>query len=506
MLENDTIRNPSLLESKSAPNDIGEASGGIDYSIMLDSKNPVPDLKTVGGKVKVFSKMKSNSTISGILLAFTSICQTPKVIVNENKDDPDRERAESRAKFLEQCLDDMQTPFSDVRGEILDMIAMGFKVMVPQFKARTGYDPDISFNSKYKDGKIGWKNFKPIDPETIEKWNTPEGGGYLGLTGITQRISRNGKEIRIPRNRMLVFRTSASNNSPIGRSLLEGAYDDWVDLVDANKIQMTGLRRSLEGIPFARIHTELASKSQNSPSIRSAIEAAKKTVRDLDAKRDNGFVLPADRDDGGNLLVDVRMMGAADGGGNTRIQDAKIVIDAKEQTIARSMLAQFMTIQGKGGSYALSKTQSEVFVNSLKGYMTQTEGVMNNEAIPRLFAINGEGVNGDDHYLPTIHFSEFIRDDITEFFGALQKAIEGGVFEVTPQIQKKAGQVLGIDISGQKEALSERKDRQRELSNTQQSGGINDELSVLDGVGGGGIPDTKSSDITDEGLKEILEA
>ena len=46
-------------------------------------------------------------------IAAASLCQTPKLIINENPDDPDRERATKRAKFLEECLEDMQTPFSN---------------------------------------------------------------------------------------------------------------------------------------------------------------------------------------------------------------------------------------------------------------------------------------------------------------------------------------------------------------------------------------------------------
>ena len=123
----------------------------------------------------------------------------------------------------------MQTPFSDVVGEILDMLALGFKVMVPQFKARTGYDNNPNFNSRYYDGKIGWKSFMPVDPETIFKWNSPRGTGYLGLTGITQLAPYTAEEIEIPRSRMLLFRTTASNNDPTGKSLLEGAYLDWLN-------------------------------------------------------------------------------------------------------------------------------------------------------------------------------------------------------------------------------------------------------------------------------------
>ena len=498
------LNNESLIEAPAlckgeVPEQVGDSDGYVDYTLYRDDRMPIPSLKSISGKVKVFNEMQINSTISGIILAFKSLCQTPKVIINENADDPDRERSAKRAKFLRECMDDMQTPFSDVVAEILDMLSMGFKVMVPQFKARTGYDNNCSFNSRYHDGKIGWKNFTPIKPETIEKWNSPTGGGFLELTGITQRDA-NGQDVPIPRSRMLLFRTTSSNNDPTGKSILEGAYLDWIDLVDANKIQMTGLRRSLEGIPYARIHSAEAAKN-NQASI-AAVRATKAAVLNLDARKDEAFILPADRDEKGNLLYEVRMMGSSDGGGNSKIQDAKIIIDQKEQSISRSMLAQFMTIQGKGGSYALSKNQSEVFINSLKGYMTQIEGIFNNEAIPKLFSVNREGTSKNDHFLPRISFSEFVKDDITEFFGALQKSIEMGVFEVTEQIQKKAAQVLNIDNTGQSELLKKRQDAKEKLQQQGVDDGVNsDAPDIADPKD---IPDTNSDDITDETLKGIL--
>lgn len=500
---------PPPVNEGGVPEDRGEANGYVDCSLYLDRRMPIPSLKTISGKIKVFNMMRMNSTVSGILLAFKSLCQTPKLLVNENPDDPNRERAKKRAKFLQECLNDMQTPFSDVVGEILDMLDMGFKIMIPQFKARTGYDTDPNFNSRYYDGKIGWKSFMPIDPETIEKWNTPRGGGYLALTGITQRVPETAEQLQIPRSRMLLFRTISSNNDPTGKSLLEGAYLDWVDLVDANKIQMTGLRRSLEGIPYARIHSKMAADAKNNESARAAIKAVKKAVINLDARKDEGFILPADRDETGNLLAEVRIMGNSEGGGNSKIQDAKIIIDSKEQSIARSMLAQFMTLQGKGGSYALSKNQSEVFINSLKGYMIQIEGIMNNEAIPRLFAANKEGVKKNDHYLPHISFSEFIKDDVTEFFTALQKSIEMGVFDVTPQIQNKAAQVLGVDPSGQEELLLKRQKEKEEMKeqakkSQEQANADTQQEEATGPETDSETPDTKASDITDNNLKNII--
>lgn len=500
------IKNPNLSSLESSPEDVGKASGDIYSHMILDTRNKIPTLKSVAGKVEAFASMKTNSTISGILLAFRAICQTTREMVNENPDDPDKERAKQRAKFLESCLKDMQTPFSDVVGEILNMIPMGFQVMVPQFKARTGYDNDPSFNSKNHDGKLGWKNFTPIDPETIEGWNSPEGGGYLKLTGITQRLQYSGNIMTIPRNRLMIFRAGACGNSPIGKSILEGAYKDWVDLEEAGVIQMVGLRRNLIGIPYVLIHSKIAAKAATDPSARAAIQASKDAVRNLDNTKDLAFVGISDRDERGHKLIEVGLMGSQEGGGNTKIQDAKIIIDAKEQTIARSMLAQFMTIQGKGGSYALSKTQSEVFINSLKMYMNQIADIMNLEAIPRLFAANGEGISKDDNYLPTLSFSDFIKEDVEEFFSAIKEAVETGIFEVTPQIQKKAGQVVGVDITGQEEGLSKRKAELEDLKRKAEEEEQNSEGSEPDGlVSDEDVPETKKEDIKDSTLLSIIE-
>ena len=502
--DTDPVVNRAITEGV-VPTDTGESTGYVDCSLYLDERQPIPTLKSISGKIRTFNLMKNNSTISGILLAFKSLCQTPKLTINMNPNDPDQERAKNRADFLTSCMADMQTPESDVRSEILDMIEIGFKVMVPQFKARTGYDRNPSFNSRYNDGRIGWKNFTPIDPETIYEWVAPEGSGYLGLTGITQRKSFGTQYERIARNRMLLFRTTASNNDPTGKSILEGAYTDWLDLVDANKIQMVGLRRSLEGIPYARIHSKMAKEAKSNPTSAAAIASIKKAVQNIDSRKDTAFILPADRDESGNLLAEVRIMGASDGGGNSKIQDAKIIIDSKEQSIARSMLAQFMTIQGRGGSYALSRNQSEVFINSLRGYLAQIEGIINNEAIPRLFAINGEGTSSDDFYLPTISYSEFIRDDINEFFTGLQKSIEAGVFAPTVQIQKKAAQVLGVDSSGQDVLLEERREAQRNMQDslTQIPPTVANVAVGTDGEDDIDVPDTNLSDV-DSTLQGIL--
>lgn len=491
------INNPPIEEGM-VPEQVGESDGSIYYKLHSDSKNPVPELRTVEGRVRTYKAMSTNSTIGGILLAFKSLCKTAKFTVDQDPDDPQETRAKDRATFLNECIKDMQTPFIDVVSEILEMLDMGFKVMVPQFKARTGQDRDPNYNSRYHDGKVGWKSFMPIDPETIQEWVTPNGEGYLGLTGITQMSSSTGKWLTIPRNRMLLFRTTSINNDPTGKSILASCVKDWVRLEDAEQIQMTGLRRSLEGIPYARIHTQLAKDAQNNATARAAIQAAKKAVMDIDSRKDNGFILPADRDENGHLKVEVKMIGSQEGGGNTRIQDAKLVIEDKQHSIARSMLAQFMTIQGKGGSYALSKNQSEIFISSLQGYMTQIEEVLNNEAIPRLFAANGEGLTNEDRYLPTIKFSKFVKEDISEFFSALQQSVEMGLFEVTEQIQKKAGEMLNIDTTGQSELLEKRRAKKEAMED------LGSEEEVGGSPNGGDIPETDPDSITDENLNSII--
>lgn len=490
------------------PSEIAENSGGLDYSLLTDDRTPISELKTISGKVKTFAEMSTNSTIAGILLAFKSMCMTVKFSVEENKKDPDKKRAKENAEYVQECLDDMQTSFSEVMGEILEMIGMGFKVIIPQFKLRSGFDFNANFNSKHNDGKVAWKNFLPIKPNSIFKWNGPEGSGYLGLTGITQQIARNGTYVQIPRNRLLIFRNSSSDNSPIGKSILEGAYKDWVKLIQVIEIQMIGLRRSLEGVPYGLISTDMMASDRKGD--QDGVRAVQAAVRNLDATLDRGFLLPGDRDDQGHLKCEVRMMGAQEGGGNTKIQDAQVIIDAKEQTIARSMLAQFMTISGKGGSYALSKNQSDVFVNSLKGSMDQIAGVMNNEAIPRLFALQDQMFGTKTEYMPRLVFSDFIKEDATEFFASIEKAINIGLFKATPELQRKAAQILNVGAGGQEEGLEEREADLKELKEIAKQSQIDIASNSGDtetpiASGGDDVPPTTKSDIKDPVLNKILD-
>lgn len=508
------VKNEPLPDDGSAPQDYGVANSHIDYSLLLDTRTPIPTLSSVPNRIKAYHAMMTNSTISGILLAFKALCLTAKYSIAESTTDPDRERAKRRAEFLQSCIDDMQVPFMDAISEILEMIPYGFQIMVPQFKLRAGYNQQSALSSQYFDGKIGWKNWLPIDPRTISRWNTPQGGGYFQLTGISQRVSFLAPEVHIPRNRMLLFRTTSSNNDPTGKSLLYGAYKDWVKLEEANEIQMVGLKRCLEGVPYGRVHSKLLADAKTNPSSKSAVNAVKKAVTDFDNRVDRGFILPADTDEQGKYLTEVKIMGSNEGGGNSKIQDSKIIIDSKEQAIARSMLAQFMTISNKGGSYALSKNNTEVFINSLKSYMDQIAGVMNLEAIPTLFLANGEGGTKDDHYYPKIVFSEFIKEDINEFMSGIDKAISSGIFTVTTQIQDKVGKLLNIDTAGQKEALEKRQQEEEEMKQRMLESSQNPEEDATDAedddvanVANQDDPDTPtttSDDVTDPELSNIL--
>ena len=245
------------LTSGKEPKDFGQA-GLFMFSGHLSQKhNKDPKTNTLRSRISEFRKMQKDPTISGGLKGYENILSIVKWKVVAATEETVGEKykpelADEQKKFLASCFEDMTGQgIIDIVSGAFDMLPMGFQIQVPEFKIRGGQTNDPLTNSIFDDGKIGWKSFKTIDQATILKWLVPDGEGYSSLYGIRQQRIVGGME-DIPRNRILIFRTTAKGDSPEGESILEGAYDPWKRLQRTLEIEEISLRRNLEGIPVAR--------------------------------------------------------------------------------------------------------------------------------------------------------------------------------------------------------------------------------------------------------------
>ena len=98
--------------------------------------------------LKVYREMSSNdATIGAVLFLFESMMRKLPYSVEAGGD---RRVDKQMAKFVDQCMHDMEHSWLDFIAEILSMFPYGWSWHETIYKKRT------EANSEYSDGRIGW--------------------------------------------------------------------------------------------------------------------------------------------------------------------------------------------------------------------------------------------------------------------------------------------------------------------------------------------------------------
>jgi len=398
--------------------------------------------------------MEEDPTASGTLQAFINIAGMVDWSTNAKVGpDVNVEIADKQKKFLESCWEDMHQSIHDIVEAALDMLVAGHNVQIPQFKVRRGYYPNKpSWNSIHDDMRIGWKSWKTLDPMSIDRWILEDGEGYSALEGCVQRSAR-GKVSEIPRNRMLLFRSTSRGDLPEGESLFYGAYSTWKSKEYFIKLEEVAQSRNLEGIPKVWAPPEYLSDSAT-PEEQEFVEYLINISQNLKYNEQTGLVLPAMFDDNGNRLVDVELMTAAN---NTRLDSSRVTIKDKEKLIAESMLSSFIKL-GDGGSNALSNDQTSMFILAMRTYLNRIKHILNSEAIPTLFRANGMDMN----HVPYIEFSGLEKDSVTQYVDNVTKALKEGAILPSAEVQEATLKKLELPTAAGDAAWKEKEVRDEE--------------------------------------------
>ncbi len=163
----------------------------------------LPELRGTRGQ-KVYHEMSENSAIIGGCLSAIEmlIRQVTWDVEPAGTSAEDQERAE----FVEGCLSDLSTPWTDVVIEHLSMLPRGFSVVELVYKRREG--PDAPSPSKFDDGRVGWQKFAPRGQETlVDNWEFDEAGG---IKGVWQVAAPDFQRRFLPIEKMLLFRPRVS--------------------------------------------------------------------------------------------------------------------------------------------------------------------------------------------------------------------------------------------------------------------------------------------------------
>jgi len=370
--------------------------------------------------IRKYREMRDNdSTIGAVMYATEQVLRDVDIKVMPANDTP---AAKREADFVESIFKDMDHTLDDHVSEALSSLTFGFAWFEVVYKRRNGQKT----GSKYSDGRMGVRKIASRAPWTISKFDVDEKTG--DVLGIHQEGSGFNNTNYIPSRKSLYYKTTAINNDPSGRSILRNAYTSYEYLNNLQSIEAIAVERELAGIPVARIPSEYLSPDATSAQ-SGFLTNLQQILRDVKFNEQGYIVLPSDTypDSNGSptntRLVDVELM-ASNGKRNIDIDP---IVKRYQHDIARSVLSEFLMLGGGNtGSYALSKSKTDLFLRALESYIQAIVDVLNKQLVERLWELNG--LNYD--LMPTIVAGDVAPHDLREI-AAFLRNLNGANIDVS---------------------------------------------------------------------------
>ena len=332
----------------------------------------IPELRWPGAG-KIYQEMSDNDAVIGAImyLAEMLIRGCSWEVQAGGNSDVDNEAA----KFLRECMDDMDTSWANVISDILSMLTYGFSFHEIVYKIRRGPDERSSkYRSAYSDGRIGWRRLPSRAQTSLAEWEFDDEGD---VQAFIQRCEPDFKTIRIPMSKGLLFRTRISKDNPEGKSLLRNAYRSWFFKKHFEEIEGIGIERDLAGFPVLTAPENLDLWNEDDANMVKMRQDAEALVASVRRDSEEGILLPHG--------WDLKLLTS----GSSRQINIGDTIERYDNRIAITMLSDIILIgNNRTGSFALADTKRSLLAGALQAQVMNIADVFNAHAIPKLFALN----------------------------------------------------------------------------------------------------------------------
>lgn len=253
------------------------------------------------------------------------------------------------------------------------------------------------------------------------------------LTAFVQMPAPDFQIIRIPVEKLLLFRTESRKDNPEGRSILRNAYRSWYFKKRIQEIEGIGVERDLAGFPIL-----IAPEGTDvwSPQNAALLKMCNDFVSNIRRDALEGITIPAG--------WELKLLST---GGNRQFDTSKI-IERYDTRIAMTVLADFLFLgHEKSGSWALSSDKTELFSMAIGAYLDMICETFNRKAIPALIELNRNHFSDADY--PKLVHGDIETQDLAKL-GAFLKDMTG-IGLITPDdtleeyLREQAGLPTKID-------------------------------------------------------------
>ena len=389
----------------------------------------LPQLRGRRGSEIYREMFRNDAIVSAILFEITMLlrrvewtCEPTPTGDNGEVSDQDIERAD----FLSSCMDDLSHSWEEFIADALTMLPFGFAAIELVYKKRETTDlaADASRRTRHPDGKVGWRKLVLIPQATVQDFTVDEFGG---VQAIQQGGVYGVATVDIPIEKLVLFRTD--RNTPRGESVLRGAVESWYYRKRIRESEGIGIERDLAGLPVIYAQPDYLAKWTTD---------LQDLVRNIRNDEQAGVLLPDLRDEQGNRTVTLELLSS----GGARQFDTDTIIARYTREIAMSLLQDTILLgHEKVGTQALAREKRDLSDTALQAWLNDIAATINDHAVPRLFALNGEDLEN----LPRLVPGDLHPTDVNEFALALKDiAAAGFMLAGDPEVEAFVRRRLGL--------------------------------------------------------------
>lgn len=327
-------------------------------------------------KYKVFTEMYHNDPVVSAVMYMCDqlVRHTSWEVVPASESEADK----AAAKFLRECMNDMEHTWEDFISEVLSMLPYGWSFHEVVYKVRKGpTEKDGKYKSSYTDGRIGWRKMPPRAQDTLFGWVFDEDSN--DVLGAIFQGPPYYKQYTIPITKGLHFKTKSSKQNPEGLSLLRGAYRPWYFKKRIEEIEGIGIERDLAGLPVLIPPENIDIWDTTSQYASQARTYAESLVRNVRRDTTEGAVIP--------YGWEFKLLST----GGSRQFDTNAIINRYDHRIAMTLLADVILLGGANsgsGSYALAEVKESLLATALETQCQSIAAVINKHAVSKLFEYN----------------------------------------------------------------------------------------------------------------------
>lgn len=422
---NDGINSVLAELKRTVPLDMRSVGAtGLRHFSGVIKENALPQLDGQQG-IAIYKEMSENDPlIFGILSLIDRAVRRMDWRTEPASRKPEDMRA---ADHVEQCREDMSRPWKEFISEAMTMAPYGHCLTEICYKKRAGESCEPRFNSRFADGRVGWRDLPIRSQDTLWRWHFSESGD---IVAVDQWAPPTYAMVTIPMSKALLFRPRAHKNSPEGISVLRGAYTAWYRKRGFEALEGVGAERDLAGLPVMRVPGEMMMGSAD-PAMKQQLEYYKNIVKNVRRDEQEGLVLPSDVDMKGNKLFEFQLVSS----GGARQYDVDKIIQRYDQRIAASLHADFVLLGQVGGtgSWAMHTDKTQLFAEAVESFVDTIVDVLNTQAVPRLLAFCDFDIT--EH--PRIAHGALTRTDKKELGDYILKLTQAGMpLFPNPQLEK----------------------------------------------------------------------